>query len=295
MMPRARLLATLLVAALVTLAAAPRAHAQVGKTARPEQPDDKDPGKERKRRAYALLQEGTARFDLGKFDEAIDLFQKAYEVYPYPEALYNIAQAHRMKKDYERAVFFYKSYLRNHATATNRATVEARITEMERLDAEQKASAKKPPQGTTEPPPPDGSSALPAPAPAADAGASPLGPIRPVTRAPWYEDGWGWALTGGGVLAAGVGAWLLLDGYELSSAALPATDQVRVDEERADSQRRVAGWAFVGAGSVAIVWGTVKLIRHDAPRIAIESARAPRTPAWDLVVSPRFIGVGGTF
>ena len=49
--------------------------------------------KERMNRAYALIAEGKTRFDLGKFDEAIDLFQKAYEVYPYPEALYSMAQA----------------------------------------------------------------------------------------------------------------------------------------------------------------------------------------------------------
>src|SRR5262245_32861910 len=109
--------------------------------------DDADPDLERKRRAYALMQEGKSRFDLGKFDEAIDLFRNAYEVHPYPEALYSIAQRYRMKKDYERAVFFYKSYLRNAPNAPNRATVEARITDLEQLLAAQKASAKEPPQG----------------------------------------------------------------------------------------------------------------------------------------------------
>jgi tetratricopeptide (TPR) repeat protein len=52
---------------------------------------------ERKGRALALIKEGRNRYDLGKLDEAIKLFEQAYEVYPYPEALYNLAQSWRQK------------------------------------------------------------------------------------------------------------------------------------------------------------------------------------------------------
>jgi tetratricopeptide (TPR) repeat protein len=284
------------------------ARAQDAKPVRPDQPDEKDPDKERKRRAFALSQEGSARFDLGKFDEAIDLFQKAYEVYPYPEALYNIAQAYRMKKDYERAVFFYKSYLRNHPNAPNRVAVEARIQEMERLDAEQKASAKKPPQGTNQPPSPDGASGTGANLGAntgantiGDAsGATALGEPPPATPrespAAWYSDGWGWTLSIGGALAVGGGSWLLGEAYSLDSSDLAPTDQIRVDEERADSRNRKIGWAIVGVGAAALVGGVVKLVVTDPGHEGREGRdRAHAARGVDLVVGPRWIGLAGTF
>jgi tetratricopeptide (TPR) repeat protein len=243
----------------------------------------------RKRRAYALMVEGQSRFDLGKFDEAIDLFQKAYEVYPYPEALYSIAQGHRMKKDYERAVFFYKSYLRNSPDAANRASVEARIQEMEGLIAAQQASATTPPQGVEKPPAPDGAS-RPAPADGVPADASPA-PAKPPNAAPgtsaapaaWYADGWGWTLVASGATLAAGGSWLVADGAP-PDVCVPG-DQVCSDAERTARNERFAGWSAIGVGGAAFVLGVVKLSLTDAPRDRSTS----------VVLGPRYLGVAGTF
>jgi tetratricopeptide (TPR) repeat protein len=223
-----------------------------------------DQNLERKRRAYALMEEGKARFDLGKFDESIDLFQKAYEVYPYPEALYSIAQGFRMKKDYERAVFFYKSYLRNAPGAENREAVEARIAELQRLDAEQKASAKEPPQGVQQPaaPPPGRSSSKPEP--------------EPEKALPWYRDGWGWALVGGGALLGAGGAFLVVDGRSQEG------DQLGSDL----NAETITGWSMIGVGGAALVLGVFKLASPDAPRESRSTA---------FLLGPRYIGLAGTF
>jgi hypothetical protein len=252
-----------------------------------------DASMDRKRRAYALMVEGQSRFDLGKFDEAIDLFQKAYEVYPYPEALYSIAQGHRMKKDYERAVFFYKSYLRNSPDAANRASVEARIQEMEGLIAAQQASATKPPQGVEKPPAPDGATrpANDANAAANDANAPP--PHRPAPGAnaasvppptlrarAWYADGWGWTLAAGGLVLAGGGVGLVLDG---APPVCGPGDQLCGDVLRSARNERIVGWSAVAAGGAAFVLGVVKLSLTDAP------------DAPSVVVGARYLGVAGTF
>ena len=234
---------------------------------------------ERKRRAYALMQEGKARFDIGKFDEAIDLFLKAYEVYPYPEALYSAAQGYRMKKDYEKAVFYYRSYLRNApADAPNRDQVEARITEMERLDAEQKASAKQPPQGALKPPAPEGGPVAPPPAAGAPAATSADAPR-------WYADPWAWTLVGAGVVAVGTGSGLLVDAADRQYDDLPAGDMARVQEERDAERKEAIGWTVIGVGGAALAAGVVKLVLvPDAPKSTV-----------DVVIAPRYLGLAGRF
>src|SRR5262245_46389422 len=86
----------------------------------------KDTERDRQQRSGVLLREGQSKYDLGKFDEAIVLFEQAYEIWPYPEALYNLGQSWRRKKNYEKATFYFKSYLRNAPDAKNRQEVEDR-------------------------------------------------------------------------------------------------------------------------------------------------------------------------
>jgi tetratricopeptide (TPR) repeat protein len=86
---------------------------------------------EQKKNAKQHYEKGTTHYNLGRFDEAIDEFTKAFELYPEPVFLYNIAQSYRMKENWERARFFYKRYLSLAPDAKNRADVEARIAEMD--------------------------------------------------------------------------------------------------------------------------------------------------------------------
>jgi tetratricopeptide (TPR) repeat protein len=78
---------------------------------------------------------GTVRYTLGDFDGAITEFKLAYEASRAPALLYNLAQAHRLKKDPERAVYFYRTYLRELPDAPNRVDAEARIAELEHAGA----------------------------------------------------------------------------------------------------------------------------------------------------------------
>jgi hypothetical protein len=84
-----------------------------------------------KKKAKDHYEKGTTHYNLGRFDEAIKEFEAAYELYPEPVFLYNIAQAHRMKGNWERARFFYKRFLSLAPNSPNKADVEARIAEMD--------------------------------------------------------------------------------------------------------------------------------------------------------------------
>src|SRR6185503_4516701 len=64
---------------------------------------------------------GTSFYDLGKYDEAIKEFEAAYQLKNDPAFLYNLAQSYRQAGNHERAVHFYKTYLRYVPNAKNRA------------------------------------------------------------------------------------------------------------------------------------------------------------------------------
>lgn len=89
------------------------------------------PTEAQKKAAREHFQKGTTHYNLGRFDEAIQEFEKGYEQVPDPVFIFNIAQSHRLKGDAARALFFYKRYLALSPDAANRAEVEAFIGELE--------------------------------------------------------------------------------------------------------------------------------------------------------------------
>jgi tetratricopeptide (TPR) repeat protein len=83
---------------------------------------------------------GRRKYNLGDLDEAILEFKHAYELSPAPGLLFNIAQAYRAKKDNERALYFYATYLREDPQAPERAYVEARMEELRAAPSDQRAA-----------------------------------------------------------------------------------------------------------------------------------------------------------
>jgi tetratricopeptide (TPR) repeat protein len=111
---------------------------------------------ERTKAAMEKFEEGRTLFRLNDFDGAIKVWTEAYKIKNAPNFLYNIAQAYREKKDFEKAISFYRSYLRDLPDAPNREVVEKRMAEMqEQLDAQKKLAEQPPsgPVGPTDQPP----------------------------------------------------------------------------------------------------------------------------------------------
>jgi tetratricopeptide (TPR) repeat protein len=168
-----------------------------------------------------LYEKATRAYDVGKYNEAIEDYQKAYEIGGDPPMLYNIAQAYRLNDQPSEALRFYRRYLQRAPSARNREDVERKIAELEKTVEERRkaaAAATPPPVATpplTPPPPP-----VPAPTPAPAAGPPQPNPA-PTTpsatpggetpAAPAAEEGSrtlkvvGWSLAGVGVLC-GAGA-----------------------------------------------------------------------------------------
>jgi len=87
--------------------------------------------------AKAAFSEGERDFQLGKFDAAIEDYERAFGLDPQPAFLFNIALSHRRQYEIDgkidhlaRARELYRNYLRLEPQAANRAGVEKLIGEL---------------------------------------------------------------------------------------------------------------------------------------------------------------------
>ena len=206
------------------------------------------------RLALARQQVKAADIDyrLGRFVEALAEYTKAYELYPVPPLLFNIAQCHKNLKDYAKAIFFYEGYLRDEPAAKNGALVHDLIRESKaELD---KVSPDSPPV---------------APPPASVAVAAPGGP-PPALPAPTDaqvivatpRDRRGSRvlpslLIGGGAAAGASGAVFYYYGQKRGR-----------DEKYVYSDTRALGVTLVAVGGVAIVTGAILWLRRPATPVA---------------------------
>jgi tetratricopeptide (TPR) repeat protein len=92
-------------------------------------------------------EEGKKDFRLRDFDGAITEWKAGYKLKADATFLYNIAQAYKEKGDFQTAIAFYQSYLKELPSADNRDTVQKTMDEL-------KAKlAAPPPKPDTNPPP----------------------------------------------------------------------------------------------------------------------------------------------
>jgi len=96
-----------------------------------------------RKKAKRLFKRAQRHYRLGRFVRARALYEKAYDVLPLAGFLYNIAQCFRMEKNYDRAVYFYKSYLSEKPNARHRSMVERLIKKCAKAAARQQARKRK--------------------------------------------------------------------------------------------------------------------------------------------------------
>jgi tetratricopeptide (TPR) repeat protein len=117
--------------------------------------------------AKAIFQDGERNFQLGKFDVAIEAYERAFNLDPQPAFIFNIALAHRRQYEIDgklehllRARELYRNYLKLDPDSPQRPGVEKLITELgARIDQARAGRAEPPPAAFAPAPTP------PAPAP----------------------------------------------------------------------------------------------------------------------------------
>jgi tetratricopeptide (TPR) repeat protein len=91
--------------------------------------------------AKGYTRQATVEYNVGHFEQALELYGKAYEALPTPVLLFDIGQCHRMLGRAERAIFFFEGYLRDQPGAPNRPLVEQLLRDLHKQLDEQRAAA----------------------------------------------------------------------------------------------------------------------------------------------------------
>src|SRR3954471_13384809 len=111
-----------------------------------------EPTEAQKREAKELNEKATRLYEVGRYGEHIEEYQKVYLLVEDPVLLYNIAQSYRLWGKPEDSARFYRNYLRRAPNAPNRADVEKKIADQEKLAEERRRSPVVPTQPITTPP-----------------------------------------------------------------------------------------------------------------------------------------------
>lgn len=249
-------------------------------------------------RAKSLVQRATIEYEVGHFQQALELYSKAYELLPKPELLFDLGQCHRMLKEHERAVFFFQGYLREKPDAPNRPLVERlladsqgqldvqRRAEADRLEAERAAAERAEAERIeVERRAAEQPAAPPTPAPSSVPGASPppASGEAPSPRADRFAlrlAGLGTA--GTGVVLLGTAAYLGLHSASLSSdvarvsaqhGTWSSTYQSDFDSGRTDARAATVlyfvGGAAIAAGAVLTYLGWPRRGAEPRPIAAV--------------------------
>jgi tetratricopeptide (TPR) repeat protein len=201
-------------------------------------------------------QKGMKAYTLGKFPEAIEEFEKAYELRSEPIFLYNIAQSHRQNNSPQRAIFFYRRYLEAEPEAKNRGDIEQRIKDMQtQLNAKSENAT---PVAAAPAPQPVVVAPAPAPQPVVVAPVS----VLQAQPAPAPSSGRGLRIAGIAVGAVGVagvvtGVVLGLQATSLHDDAVKAGSVYDDSKFQSAKTYRTMAWASLGVGAAAIATGGV--------------------------------------
>jgi tetratricopeptide (TPR) repeat protein len=239
--------------------------------------------------AKALTGRATIEYNIGHFEQALELYTKAYEALPTPALLFDLGQCHRMLANPERAIFFFQGYLRAKPDAPNRALVEQLLQDMQRQLESQRAAAARAEEAQRAAAPSPLAPASPAPLPDTPVVAQPVG--HPTLRIA------GLATAGAGVVLVGSAIVLGLHASSLSNEISRVSSdhgtwssQYQSDYNAGKTSATAASILFV-AGGVALATGGV-LTYLGWPRKTSDAhpvaSVAPSPGGASVVVAGRF-------
>lgn len=242
----------------------------------------------------------TRAYDLQKYSEAIDEYQKAYEIGGDPPMLYNIAQSYRLNDQPADAIRYYRRYLQRAPEARNREYVERKIADLEKLIEERRksAAAATPPPITVTPPTTVTPPVVTSPPPVIT---SPPPPVQPPPPAPEPSHAGtvvGWAMIGAGVIADGIAIYEGLrakqKGDELTRLSKMNNQVFDPAIESAGKTANIAAIVLGIGGTALAITGAIVLITSgsssDAPGAAAPTAQLRLVP-W---VGPGLVGGGAS-
>jgi len=232
-------------------------------------------------------QRATRAYDLQKYTEAIDEYQKAYEISGDPPMLYNIAQAYRLADQPGEAARYYRRFLQRMPNARNREDVERKIADQEKLaEQRKKVEPVPPPPPPVQTKPPPIVEVKPPPPPPTITPPTPPTPPPPPPETSHARAVVGWSLLAAGVIADGVA------GYE-AYRAKQKSDQLTKDSmmmktfdpslETAGKNANIAAIALGIGGTALAITGIIVLATGGSSE---QTEEKPATPVARLTVTP---------
>ena len=227
--------------------------------------------------ADSHYKKGKKAYTLGHFPEAIEEFEKAYDIKPEPLFLFNIAQAHRQNGNLQRAIFFYRRYLDADPKTKDRADIEKRIKDAESQLAAEKERSLSPAAPAPQPAPaPPTVVVMQAPAPA---------PQTTPAPAPKSEGKPGRGLIIAGIVTGGVGVLAIGGGVFSGVHASSLYDEAyqgQYDSSKEQSSKtfRTLEWVSFVVGGAAVATGTILIIvgatsKGESSTVALAPLLAP--------------------
>jgi tetratricopeptide (TPR) repeat protein len=208
---------------------------------------------------------GKRLFLARRYAEALEEFRRALAVAPRPEVLYSMAQAQRMLGDCPGAIETYRAFLAGRPGEPLAEYARANIERCEAmLHSPERGGPERggPERGGSERSGPERSGPE-------RSGPERSGPERGGPGRPWYRDGVGDVLVGGGVVVGVVGAVIWQSGRSTASAVASAPDYQTFLERRSGAGSALAeqeiGIAAMIAGGAAAVAGVVHYVRDTGP------------------------------
>jgi tetratricopeptide (TPR) repeat protein len=255
-----------------------------------------EPTEAQKREAKEVNDKATRLYEVGKYGEAIEEYQKVYLLVDDPVLLYNIAQSYRLWGKPEDSARFYRNYLRRAPNAPNRADVEKKIVDQEKLAEERRRSpvtptqpvATPPAEVVAPPPPPPPTTPITTPPPVEQ----PAVVVQPATPAP-SDNHQGRriaayvTLIGGGVLiatSAAAGAVASKKGKDLENMSKDPSKPTVFDPAIEKAGKN--------ANSVAIVTGVLGVAAGVTGVILLLTSSSERPVALFPMVGPQLAGGG---
>lgn len=222
------------------------------------------PTPEAKAAAKTHIEAGTKLYNVQKYEEAAEEYQKAYLIDPQPAYLYASAQSQRLGGDCAKALRSYDAYLRTNPAETEKVKARANIERCEQ-------DLKDRPPPVAEIAPPIQVIEVPAPpaAPVAEVVIVPPPPPQPPSKLP------GHVLVGGGVAVAAVGVVFLLRGrsaiQDHNNAATYDDFAATRDVDSAKLQQTL-GVSAIAVGSALIIGGIAFYTLKSGERSSAVSA-----------------------
>jgi hypothetical protein len=162
--------------------------------------------------AKVEFEKAQLHYRLGRFEDALQAYSRAYELFNAPALLFNIGQCHKNLQNHERAIFFFEGYLREETDPEKRALAEELIAVSRGQLARQRieppksdpvGAAPRADAGAPAAPPPPTTAVTVAPDPASTAPVFVTSPAldegpTPIEERPLYRTWWFWTAIGVG-------------------------------------------------------------------------------------------------